>query len=122
MSSIQNLIDSVADDLDPNVLYGDRLRSGGFCTPDSIRAADSAQQLADACGLRFGEANMIWKAARACKTGKQCLTAFNIFCFKTAEICWLIWQSVDLLMKNCCNEAEAMHTGRSVALDFFVIV
>ena len=90
MGSLQNLTDSVADHLDPNILYEDRLRSGGFYTPDSIRAADSAQQLADACGLLFGEANMIWKAARACTTGKQCLTAFNVICFKTVEVCWLI--------------------------------
>ena len=75
MGPLQDLTDSVADYLDPNILYEDRLRSGGFRTPHSIREADSAQQIADACGLRFGEANMIWKAARA---GKQSLIAFKI--------------------------------------------
>ncbi len=90
MGSLQNLIDSVADDLDPDILYEDRLRSGGFYTPHSIRQADRAQQLADACGLRLGEANIIWKAACTGKTGKQCLTAFNVICSKTVEVCWLI--------------------------------
>ncbi len=78
MGSLQKLIDSVADDLDPNVLYEDRLRTRGFNTPHSITQADGAQQLVDACGLRLGEANMIWKAACTGKTGKQCLTAFSV--------------------------------------------
>ncbi len=78
MGPLQDLTDSVADHLDPNILYEDRLRSGGFRTPHSIREADNAQQIADACGLRFGEANTIWKAARACNTGKQSLTAFKV--------------------------------------------
>ncbi len=33
MGSLQKLTDSVADHLDPNVPYGDRLRSGGFSLP-----------------------------------------------------------------------------------------
>lgn len=69
MGSLQDLLDSVADHLDPIVVYGDRLRAGGFHTPHAISEADRAQQIADTCGLRFGEANTIWKAARACNTG-----------------------------------------------------
>jgi len=90
MGSLQNLTDSVADHLDPNIPYGDRLRSGGYFSPYTISLAVGAQQLADACGLRLGEATLLWNAARACNIGKQCLTAFNVTQFKTVEVCWLI--------------------------------
>ncbi len=77
MGPLQDLLVSLADDLDPNILYEDILRDGGFYSLPSIGEADSAEQIVVACGLRFGEANVIWKAACAGNTGKQALTAYK---------------------------------------------
>ncbi len=83
MGPLKDLIDSLPDNLDPDILYEDKLRSGGFHTLRSIWDANSAEQVAVACDLRFGEANVIWnflaafKAACAGHTGKQSLTAFK---------------------------------------------
>ncbi len=57
MSSLQDLLTSVAAHLDLDVPYEIKLRSGGFRTP-------YAKEIADACDLLPGDANIIWKAAR----------------------------------------------------------
>ena len=63
MKTLQELLNSVAADLDPNISYNDKLVSGGYRTPNAIKQADSAEQVERACGLLLGDANSIWKAA-----------------------------------------------------------
>ena len=60
---LQELLDSVAADLDPAIDYIAQLCSGGYRTPNGIKQADNAEQLQRACGLLLGEASIIWKAA-----------------------------------------------------------
>lgn len=63
MKKLQELLDSVAADLDPAVDYTAQLCSGGYSTPNGVKQADNAEQLQRACGLLLGDANIIWKAA-----------------------------------------------------------
>ncbi len=75
MSSLRDLLASVAPHLDADVSYEVKLRSGGFRTPYAIKEADSAKQIADACDLLPGDANIIWKAARG-GVGGQPMVSF----------------------------------------------
>ncbi|DBA99022.1 TPA: hypothetical protein ACH3X1_014292 [Trebouxia sp. C0004] len=61
--TLQELLESVAADLDPAVDYRAQLCSGGYRTPNGIKQADNAEQIQRACGLLLGDANIIWKAA-----------------------------------------------------------
>ncbi|KAL3151006.1 hypothetical protein ABBQ38_012877 [Trebouxia sp. C0009 RCD-2024] len=63
MNTLQELLDSVAADLDPAIDYTAQLCSGGYRTPNGIKQADNAEQIQRACGLLPGDANIIWKAA-----------------------------------------------------------
>ncbi|KAL3158975.1 hypothetical protein ABBQ32_011373 [Trebouxia sp. C0010 RCD-2024] len=63
MRTLQELLDSVAADLDPSINYTAQLCSGGYRTPNSVKQADNAEQIQRACGLLLGDANIIWKAA-----------------------------------------------------------
>ena len=63
MEQLQNLLDSVAADLDPDIDYKAKLVSGGYRTRNAIKQADDAQQIERATGLLPGDANIIWKAA-----------------------------------------------------------
>ena len=63
MEALQELLNSVAADLDPNISYKEKLFSGGYRTPNAIKQADNAEQIERACGLLLGDANNIWKAA-----------------------------------------------------------
>ena len=62
MATLQELLDSVADDLDPDIDYKAKLLSGGYRTPNAVRQGDKAD-LERACGLLLGDATVIWKAA-----------------------------------------------------------
>lgn len=70
MNTLQELLDSVAADLDPAIDYTAQLCSGGYRTPNGIKQADNAEQIQRACGLLPGDANIIWKAAGGL-AGKQ---------------------------------------------------
>jgi hypothetical protein len=61
--TLQELLDSVAADLDSTIDYRAQLFSGGYRTLNGIRQADNAEQIQNACGLLLGDANIIWKAA-----------------------------------------------------------
>ena len=61
--TLQELLDSVAADLDPATDYRVQLCSGGYRTPNGIKQADDAEQIQRAYGLLPGDANTIWKAA-----------------------------------------------------------
>ena len=63
MRTLQELLDSVAADLDSSINYTAQLCSGGYRTPNSVKQADNAEQIQRACGLLLGDANIIWKAA-----------------------------------------------------------
>ena len=63
MEKLQELLDSVAADLDPDTNYKAKLCSGGYRTPNAIKQADDAEQIERACGLLPGDANIVWKAA-----------------------------------------------------------
>ena len=63
MQKLQELLNTVADDLDPDTDYQEKLRSGGYRTPNGIKQADNAEQIERACHLLPGEANILWKAA-----------------------------------------------------------
>ena len=63
MKTIQEILESVAADLDPSIDYIAQLRSGGYRTLRGVRQADNAEQIQQACGLLLGDANIIWKAA-----------------------------------------------------------
>ena len=63
MQKLQELLDSVAADLDPDTDYKAKLHSGGYRTPNAIKQADNAEQIERACDLLPGEANILWKAA-----------------------------------------------------------
>ncbi len=69
MASLEELLLSVAEDLDPDVLYEAKLRSNGHRTPGAIKRADTAKQIEEACKLLPGDANTIWKAAGGGKGG-----------------------------------------------------
>lgn len=62
-AQLQDLLDSVAPELDPAIDYIVQLRSGGYRTPNRIKQADSAEQIQRACGLLLADADLIWKAA-----------------------------------------------------------
>ncbi|KAL3150158.1 hypothetical protein ABBQ32_000020 [Trebouxia sp. C0010 RCD-2024] len=62
MATLQELLDSVADDLDPVIDYKAKLLSGGYRTLNAVKQADKAD-LERACGLLLGDATVIWKAA-----------------------------------------------------------
>ena len=53
-------------DLNPSIGYIGQLRSAGYRTLNSVKQADSAEQVQRAFELLPGDANIIWKAA-----GKQ---------------------------------------------------
>ena len=59
MEKLQELLDSVAADLDPDTPYKAKLFSGGYRTPNAIQKADTAEQIERACGLLPGDANII---------------------------------------------------------------
>ncbi len=63
MESLEELLRFVARDLDAEVSYEEKLRSGGYRTPHAIQQADTAKQIEEACKLLPGDANTIWKAA-----------------------------------------------------------
>ena len=63
MKTLEELLETVKSDLDPSIDYIDRLRSAGYRTPNSVKQADSAEQVQRACELLPGDANIIWKAA-----------------------------------------------------------
>ena len=63
MKTLQELLESVAADLDPSIDYIAQLRSGGYRTINGVKQADNAEQIQRACGLLLGDATIIWKAA-----------------------------------------------------------
>ncbi len=65
MSDLENLLQSLSAALDGSVDYSGLLRSTGYHTPDGILAALSAETLSSDCGLLIGDAQVIWRAAKA---------------------------------------------------------
>lgn len=70
MDKLQELLDSVADDLDPTAVYKAKLVPAGYRTPNAIKQANNAEQLERACHLASGDASVIWKAARGVAGGQ----------------------------------------------------
>ncbi len=95
MSSLQDLLTSVAAHLDVDVPYEIKLRSGGFRTPYAIKEADSAKEIADACDLLPGDANIIWKAARGRVGGHRLPT---------------LWTTTDVQLKVCVSLEKLCQT------------
>ncbi|KAL3146642.1 hypothetical protein ABBQ32_000872 [Trebouxia sp. C0010 RCD-2024] len=62
MATLQELLESVADDLDPVIDYKAKLLSCRYRTLNAVKQADKAD-LERACGLLLGDATVIWKAA-----------------------------------------------------------
>lgn len=71
MVTLQQLLDSKAADHDlvPGVDCAARRLSSRYCMPGAVKLADRAA-LVQACGLRLGEANVIYLAAGG-RSGRQ---------------------------------------------------
>ncbi|KAL3132969.1 hypothetical protein ABBQ38_006880 [Trebouxia sp. C0009 RCD-2024] len=63
MTTLQELLASVAADLDPAIDYETRLRSNGYRTLNSIKQVGNAETLQRDCELLPGDARIIWQAA-----------------------------------------------------------
>ena len=85
MVTLQELLDSVADDLYSDVDYVAKLNSGGYPTPDAVKLADKAD-LVQACGLRLGEATVIWKAACGDSGRQLAINSMLDGCFSTTHM------------------------------------
>ena len=77
MESLEELLLGVAPDLNPSIPYKEELSSAGFWTTHAIKYADSAKQIAEACGFPLGDACTIWKAAGG-GAGRHMAPAFAV--------------------------------------------
>lgn len=80
-TSLQALLDSVVDKLDPlkKIPYHAELYSAGLRTPDAIKAVRTPREVMEAAEIPFDDASTIWTAAGG-GTGKQadcCVTSLH---------------------------------------------
>ena len=61
--TLQELLASVAADLDPDIDYRALLCSGGYRTPSAIKQASNVDRIQQACELLPGDVDVIWNAA-----------------------------------------------------------
>lgn len=105
---LQELLDSVADDLDRDVDYIAKLFSGGFRTPNVIRLIDRAEDLEQACGLLSGDAAVIWQAAHGI-AGTQLAVSLPVDERFIASHYKTYWTRL-VLMRALCKIICKMHT------------